>query len=481
MPPFIQVADERAYAWLARSETPVLDATLPRLSRAANRSRLWMAIAAVLAMLGGRKGRSAAVRGLTAIGITSALVNGPLKLLSRRHRPESSTIPLIRQLSHLPLSSSFPSGHAASAVAFATAASLELPAAAVPLGVLATGVAVSRVYTGVHYPSDVVVGAAIGASVGVLTQRAADARRRQIPPATSLHEQGKLDVAGGRGLVIGVNTDAGSAHDSLADRLREAFPEATIVTGNGSLADELRARSGSDTAAIVCAGGDGTINLAAGIAMERGVPLGVIPSGTLNHLAHDLGLEDVDAGIEAIRQGHLAQIDVGMIAEHPVLNTASFGAYSEFVDKRESLEEKIGKWPAAMVALGHLIRHNSPLRVEIDGRPMSIWAIFIGNGPYAPSGFVPIRRKALDDGQLDIRVLRADRSYPRTRALIGQSFRRLERSGSLETWSADRVDVRSLEGPLRLAHDGETFDGPERFTIEKSPKQLQIFIPRAKD
>jgi undecaprenyl-diphosphatase len=347
----------------------------------------------------------------------------------------------------------------------------------VPLGVLATGVAVSRVYTGVHYPSDVAVGAAIGVGAGIVTHRVLDARAKHAPPATSLPEQGVLATRDGRGLVIAVNPHAGSAREDLVDSLREAFPDAAIVTTNGSLTDEARARCGPDTIAIVAAGGDGTINSLSNVAMERGVPLGVIPAGTLNHLARDLGLEDVDAGIDAIKKGRLAQIDVGIIAEQPFLNTASFGAYAEFVDRRESLEEKLGKWPAASVALVEMVRHNSPVRIEIDGRPMSIWAIFIGNGPYAPQGFVPVRRTALDDGRLDVRVLRADQSYPRLRPLVAERLRGMKRLSSLETWFADRVEVRSLEGPLRLAHDGETFDGPERFTIEKSPKQLQVFVP----
>jgi undecaprenyl-diphosphatase len=347
----------------------------------------------------------------------------------------------------------------------------------VPLGILATGVAVSRVYTGVHYPSDVAVGAAIGVGAGIVTQRAMDARSRRAPATSSLHEQGVLEVKDGRGLVVAVNLRAGTVREDLADMLRKAFPNAAIVAANGSLTDKVRARCGSDTVAIVGAGGDGTMNSLSSLAMERGVPLGIIPAGTMNHLAHDLGLEDIDAAIEAIRQGRLAQIDIGIIAEQPFLNTASFGAYAEFVDTRESLEDRMGKWPAASVALFHMLRNNSPVRVEIDGRPMSIWAIFIGNGPYAPQGFVPVRRIALDDGRLDVRVLRADRSYPRLRPLVAERLRGMKRLSSLETWFADRIEVRSLEGALRLAHDGETFDGPERFSIEKSPKQLQVFIP----
>jgi undecaprenyl-diphosphatase len=171
-------------------------------------------------------------------------------------------------------------------------------------------------------------------------------------------------------------------------------------------------------------------------------------------------------------------VDVGMIAERPFLNTASFGAYSMFVDRRESLEERLGKWPAAMVALVEMMRTNTPVRVEIDGQQMSIWAIFIGNGPYAPQGFIPLRRTALADGLLDVRVLRADRSRPEI--MVAQGLSRMQRSSAFEAWSCEAIDVRSLDGPLRLAHDGETFDGPASFRVEKSPKQLSVFVPQQK-
>ena len=127
-----------------------------------------MAIAAVLAVLGGPRGRRASRAGIGSVAIASALANGPAKLLVRRSRPGADAEPaLIR----MPGSSSFPSGHAASAVAFATAVSTEMPALAPVLGPLAAAVAYSRVHTGVHYPSDVAAGAAIGVGSAALVHR----------------------------------------------------------------------------------------------------------------------------------------------------------------------------------------------------------------------------------------------------------------------------------------------------------------------
>ncbi|MFA5892061.1 MAG: phosphatase PAP2 family protein [Actinomycetota bacterium] len=476
MPPVIQRADERAFTWLAAKDIPALDATLPRLSKAANHSLLWIAIAAVFASFGGRKGRTAAARGLAAIALSSIVVNGPVKIFANRHRPKFDAIPLSRRLARVPVSSSFPSGHTASAVAFATAVGMEFPRTAAPLGILAAGVGVSRAYTGVHYPSDVAVGAAIGAGAAVLTRRFVVSRGAHAPAAASLPARRTIDVGRGSGLVVMVNPSAGPhlARDP-AEAIREAFPDACIVETDEDPAGAVRSKCDRHLVAIVAAGGDGSINAAAAVAQELGVPLGVIPAGTLNHLARDLGIEDIGSGIETIRGGRLVQIDIGSIADSVFLNTASFGAYAELVDERESLESKIGKWPAAFVALWRTMG-NDPIRVEIDGRAMRIWGIFIGNGCYT-RGFVPMRRLSLDDGRLDVRILRADRRYPRLRALILAGPHRLARLSAFESRTAARIEVRSLDGPLRLARDGETFDGPARFTVEKFAKPLEVFVP----
>jgi len=162
--------DAALYAAIARTSTPTLDTAMARLSRAADFSGLWLASAAALAGLGGRRGRVASVQGLSALGVSSAIVNFAMKPLGRRTRPAraAAEVPLARHV-RMPTSTSFPSGHAASAFAFATGVGRVHPGAAVPLRGLAALVAYSRVHTGVHYPGDVVAGALVGAAVAQLT------------------------------------------------------------------------------------------------------------------------------------------------------------------------------------------------------------------------------------------------------------------------------------------------------------------------
>lgn len=162
----VQRIDRAVYEAVAATSTPRLDGAMRRLSVAANYSRLSMASSLVLAVAGGARGRRAAVAGLTSVAATSAVANLVVKPFGRRQRPDRAAqdVDSARQVP-MPGSRSFPSGHTAAAVAFASGAGQVLPAASVPLHVLAALVAYSRVHTGVHYPGDVLAGAVLGSVV----------------------------------------------------------------------------------------------------------------------------------------------------------------------------------------------------------------------------------------------------------------------------------------------------------------------------
>jgi undecaprenyl-diphosphatase len=171
--------DQAVYRAVASTPTAALDGPMRRLSTAGNHSRLWLAIAAVIALLGGRRGRQAALEGVLSIGISSATVNLGMKSLHRRRRPDRlEPGPFQGRQVPMPASTSFPSGHAASAFAFAYAVGRHLPGLAVPIRLLAAAVAYSRVHTGVHYPGDVVVGSITGAGTGAVVAAACD----RLPP-----------------------------------------------------------------------------------------------------------------------------------------------------------------------------------------------------------------------------------------------------------------------------------------------------------
>jgi membrane-associated phospholipid phosphatase len=169
--------DLAVYSAIADTPTPSLDRGLSRLSRAANYSRLWIASAALLSLLGGRRGRKAARMGLGSVAVTSVALNVGLKPIFRRGRPDrvAQGVPRSRQV-RMPTSTAFPSGHAAAAFAFATGVGRVLPTAGFPLRALAALVAYSRVHTGVHYPGDVLGGALLGGAFAQAATQALDRR-----------------------------------------------------------------------------------------------------------------------------------------------------------------------------------------------------------------------------------------------------------------------------------------------------------------
>ena len=471
-------------AWfrkLASSEVPVVGPYLRPLSNAANRSRLWMFISIVLALLGGRFGRRAALRGMLSVGATSLAVNIPAKWLAQRLRPESSLVPQTRRLLRIPRSSSFPSGHAASAFAFTTGAAQEMPWLVAPLGTLASGVAFSRVYTGVHFPSDVLAGAVLGTAIGLAGRMWWPVASRDPAVTRPTFTAHKADPsADGNGLTVVVNQSSGDVFSDPADKLRKLLPAASVVEVAPDGLEQALREALPGSRAVGIAGGDGSVSLAAGIAHEAAKPLIVFPAGTLSHLARDLAIGTVEEAVAAIQEGQAVGIDVASIAGRTFVNTASFGAYSHLVDAREKLEGMIGKWPAFVVGLFQVLRTSTPIEVEIDGHSRRIWMIFVGNSRYHPSGFAPSWRERLDDGVLDVRLIDAHQPWARTRLMAALLTGRLGRSRVYEEWSTRRLMVRSKQGPLRLAADGETFDGPQEFEIRKEDEPLVVYLPEIK-
>jgi diacylglycerol kinase family enzyme len=408
-----------------------------------NRNRVWLLIAAVLALAGGRFGRRAATRGLLAAGaITGA------------RRADAD---------------------AAVAFAFATGAAMELPWLTLPL---AGAAAVASWPARSRRLGVVAVGASVGTGVALATRRVWPVAPHEPARARAVTGFGAGGPVAGAAISIVVNAAAGPAlgGDPVA-RLEEAVPDANLITVDEP--DELPAaleRAAAADVIGVC-GGDGTVNRAAAFAHKADKPLLVVPGGTLNHFAGALGLHTIDDVAAVVRGGQVVAVDLGTIADRVFLNVASFGVYTDLVDAREQLEHRIGKWPAVVVALTRVLRRADALELEIDGRHRRVWMTFIGNCRYHPSGFAPSWRERLDDGELDIRIVDAASPWSRTRLVLAVLTGRLGRSRVYSAHTASELSVRSLDGSLRIAVDGEVFDGPARFTVAKDPTPLRVLAP----
>jgi len=462
------------------------DAVFKGLTTAANHSLLWFALAALLATRQGST-RRAALRGVAAISGASFAINAIAKPLLPRLRPAYEDLPLARRLAlrDHPRSSSFPSGHAASAAAFATAVAMESPAAGLAVAPIAAAVAYSRVHTGVHWPSDVAAGMLMGTGIALATRRwwplrvgeSADSRHLTRVPA----------LPDGAGLVILINPSSGIEDEHPGAELAAAWPAARqlIIEPDGDLAKQLETELDAAEApvrALGVAGGDGTVAAVAAVAVDRRLPLVVVPAGTLNHFARDIGVSEVADAVGAVRDGSAVAVDLGGVRidrspPHWFVNTASLGGYPDLVELRESRQARWGKWPAAALALIHVLRESDPLAVRIDRKHRKVWLVFVGNGLYRPRGFAAATRHRLDSGLIDVRYIRADVQLSRTRFVIGALAGALQQSRTYVQQERGGLLIEVLGPPVALATDGEVVAEGSRFEFFTQPAALKVYRP----
>src|SRR3954468_18226635 len=473
-------ADLALYRKAARSHAPVLDAVLPKLTSSANHGILWFVVSVLLAA-GNR--RRAAVRGLASLGVSSAVANIPLKYAARRGRPELIPVPLPRRLLNQPTTSSFPSGHSASAAAFATAVAMEEPLIGVPVAALAAGVAYGRVHTGVHYPGDVVAGVALGVGSALVVRRVWPVRPDRPAFARPARKSAPV-LPDGEGFVVVINETAGSGEraDDVEKELREALAKVDVIRcGEGGDIEDCLREAAKHAKVLGVMGGDGTVNCAASIALEAQLPLAVVPGGTLDHFAGEIGITELADVIEAVRAGSAVEISVGSADPdgHDLffLNTFALGVYPELVKEREKHEKRLGKWPAMALAMARVLRGADAVFVEVDGQPRRLWTLFAGNGHYHPAGFAPSWRERLDDDCIDVRLIDADHKLSRLRLIAAVLSGRLGKSSVYEQRLVGSLPIRSRQGGLRLARDGEVAEGPGHLTLRAAASKLVVYLP----
>ncbi|WP_351222789.1 phosphatase PAP2 family protein [Streptomyces sp. NPDC002133] len=484
--------DQRAFHAVATRHWPGADRFLPRLSRAANHGLLWFGTAAGIAVIGNRpRSRRAALRGLASLALASATINTVGKRSVRRARPVLDAVPLIRQLKRQPFTTSFPSGHSASAAAFATGVAMESKAWGAVVAPAALAVAFSRVYTGVHYPSDVLAGAALGVGAAFVVRGLVPTRDR-LPPPGRPHADAPV-LPGGQDLVVVVNRSAGpgtvlpGAGESGAGLVRDALPLARIVECAPDELDAALEKAADGCLALGVMGGDGTVNRAAAVAARHGLPLAVFPGGTLNHFAKDLGVETVHDTCRALASGDAVRVDLGRFRpgvggapEGHFVNTFSLGVYPELVRIREHWAPRIGTWPAGVLAALRTLRADHPLEAEFRDTRRPLWLLFAGNCLYRRIGPAPGRRRNLADGLLDVRVVHGGRG-PGLRLLAAALAGPLSRSPFHAAVRLRRLRIDGLAPGTPFAYDGEVGEAAHELVLDKREEALIVYRPAALD
>jgi diacylglycerol kinase family enzyme len=264
--------------------------------------------------------------------------------------------------------------------------------------------------------------------------------------------------------------------------------EADIVCARGGdIADMVRfARDRAEFDGVVIGGGDGTISAATDVLIGSDKALGILPLGTLNHFARDLGIPPtMEAAIAVIAAGHVRSVDVGTVNGETFVNNSSVGVYPYMVVDRDRRRSAIGlgKWPAMVLAAIRTLRRFPFRRLTMHAaglaKPYRTPILFVGNNEYNLSLLSLGRRRQLDLGRLQIYVVHAQTRlgliFLAIKALFG--FGRSARD--LDMLEAPSFTVQSRTSRLPVALDGEVKIMQPPLHYEIRPSALKVFAPAA--
>lgn len=283
-------------------------------------------------------------------------------------------------------------------------------------------------------------------------------------------------------MLVVVNTSSGMmSRADERDRLRALLDRATFVeVTDGSRVAEVVDQNEADV--VVAAGGDGTISAAAGCIAGTDRALGVIPGGTLNHFAKDLGIpSDLVRAASIIRAGNTRRVDVAEVNGRTFLNNSSLGLYVEIVREREKFRQHgWRKWTAFAVAVIQTLAHWPIVkaRVEIEGRVVDRRTpfLFIGNNRYRMEGLRMGSRARLNEGQLCLLAARRLSRWALARMAVAGLTGGIHRSSDLDVLCAPEAWVKTKRR-VAVALDGEVtrMRPPLHFRIR--PRALKVLAP----
>jgi diacylglycerol kinase family enzyme len=217
------------------------------------------------------------------------------------------------------------------------------------------------------------------------------------------------------------------------------------------------------------------------------VPLGVLPQGTLNHFAKDLGVPtDPDQALAVVLGGHTRQVDVGEVCGRIFVNNSSLGVYPRIVRLRERFGVRgPAKWVAALWATLAVLRRHAfaGVRLVVDGEPVLRRTpfVFVGNNEYRMEGLNAGTREALDRGVLSLYVMNA--SGRRSLAWLGFNILlgRTARLRELDTFLLSEATVEVRRASIGVALDGEVVELRPPLVYRSRPGALRVFVPRPEE
>jgi diacylglycerol kinase family enzyme len=296
-------------------------------------------------------------------------------------------------------------------------------------------------------------------------------------------------------LNAGAGTVKGEGCEHLMTRLSSAFDRQGVsATCESVPSNKLReaakralerARCG-EVNVVAIGGGDGSVRTLAGVLAGTAVPLGVLPLGTLNHFAKDLGIPlDLELAVGVICDGEERSVDVAEVNGEVFINNSSIGIYPYMVLDRDRRRSQGGwaKWPAMLLASVRSLRHF-PVRhlsISVDGRsqPFRTPCLFVGNNEYDLSLPSLGTRGRVDGGELWLCVSK----HQGRLALLWLAFRSVfglvDRDRDLHTVLASSAQIRARTSRVFVSFDGEVEPLRPPLCYRIRPAALRVLVPGA--
>lgn len=309
-------------------------------------------------------------------------------------------------------------------------------------------------------------------------------------------------------IVVLLNPKAGSAGnggltaENLASVLRNCGLKGEVWSvSHDELPESARdaARSGAD--AVVAAGGDGTVSTVAAALVDTGVPLGILPLGTLNHFARDLGIPNGLEEAAALLAERMAKsssapatpVDVGDVNGRTFINNVSLGLYPHFVRTRRSVRRRkrkertaaFARLRAQLVAAWRVFSrsHSRFLRVRVESGGLRVAdhvsVVVVGNNEYG-EGLLDLGvRRRLDRGRLGVGIARGHGRFTLLRLIGSALFGRLTASPQFVSFPATRLEVDAPSDRLQVGIDGEVVQMRTPLVMRSRPGALRVVAPES--
>jgi diacylglycerol kinase family enzyme len=292
-------------------------------------------------------------------------------------------------------------------------------------------------------------------------------------------------------VVLNARSGTGSGPEQLS-LLRELFAlegvdaEFVLAHGGDEMFDAVDRACADGIELVVAGGGDGTQSAVASRLVGRPVVQGVLPLGTLNHFAKDLGipLKLADA-VRTLARGQVQEVDVGEVNGRVFINNSSLGLYPEIVRERELQQLHLGKskWRALASATLHATegRPGMAVRVDADGdqQVRRTPFVFIGNNRYTMEGLAIGARETLQGGELSLYLGRRRGRLALVQMALRALAKRLRQDEDFELVTGEAFVINTTDSRIRVATDGEVcmMDTPLHYRIR--PRALRVLVPPA--